>query len=301
MHHFQTADIICNPLLPFCVAALVSFFTSMAGLSGAFLLLPFQMSVLGFVGPAVSATNHLFNIVAAPAGVYRYYKEGRFIWPITKTIIIGTLPGVFLGAFVRVKYLPDPSTFKIFAGVVLIGIGIKVAHTYYTTDSAMKLKKSQDKDIKCIVLGQTSKVIALKFLDSTYYVLKLHLSIISFIVGIIGGIYGIGGGAIMSPFLVSFLRLPIYVVAGATLCATAVTSLAGVVFFMLLSPVFPELNVRPDILLGLTLGFGGMCGMYFGAKCQKYVSSDVLQLFLMTILYCTGFQYIMKNLYIFFK
>jgi len=33
----------------------------MAGISGAFLLLPFQMSVLGFSTPSVSATNFLYN------------------------------------------------------------------------------------------------------------------------------------------------------------------------------------------------------------------------------------------------
>jgi|CZKX01.1.fsa_nt_gi hypothetical protein len=33
----------------------------MAGISGAVLLLPFQMSVMGFVGPAVSSTNLVFK------------------------------------------------------------------------------------------------------------------------------------------------------------------------------------------------------------------------------------------------
>ena len=34
----------------------------MGGVSGAFLLLPFQVSVLGFTSPAVSPTNLIFNI-----------------------------------------------------------------------------------------------------------------------------------------------------------------------------------------------------------------------------------------------
>src|SRR3972149_12291901 len=82
--------------LPPLVAFIVSFFTSMGGVSGAFLLLPFQMSFLGFTNPSVSATNQLFNIVAIPTGVYRYYKEGRMVWPLTWAVIIGTLPGFFI-------------------------------------------------------------------------------------------------------------------------------------------------------------------------------------------------------------
>jgi uncharacterized membrane protein YfcA len=48
----------------------------MVGISGAFLLLPFQMSVLGYVGPSVSATNLVFNLYAAPGVVWRYAHEG---------------------------------------------------------------------------------------------------------------------------------------------------------------------------------------------------------------------------------
>lgn len=39
--------------------------------------------------------------------------------------------------------------------------------------------------------------------------------LLSFIVGIVGGIYGVGGGAFIAPFLVTFFRLPVYTVAGA--------------------------------------------------------------------------------------
>jgi hypothetical protein len=53
---------------------------------------------------------------------------------------------------------------------------------------------------------------------------------LSLIVGIVGGIYGIGGGAIIAPFFVSFFGLPIYTVAGAALMGTFVTSVAGVIF-----------------------------------------------------------------------
>jgi uncharacterized membrane protein YfcA len=109
--------------LPPLVALLVSSFTSLAGVSGAFILLPFQMSVLGFTSPAVSSTNFVYNIVAIPSGVYRYFKEGRMAWPLTWVVIVGTLPGVFFGYYLRILYLPDPRAFKFFVGLVLLYIG----------------------------------------------------------------------------------------------------------------------------------------------------------------------------------
>ena len=112
--------------LPPLVAFGISFFTAMGGVSGAFMLLPFQVSVLGYTAPSVSGTNHIFNVVAIPSGVYQYVKEGRMLWPLTWAVIAGTLPGVFIGAWVRIEYLPDPENFKFFAGFFLLFIGIRL-------------------------------------------------------------------------------------------------------------------------------------------------------------------------------
>ena len=87
--YFPVANIEVNPLVPPLVAFAISFFTSMGGVSRAFLWLPFQVSVLGFTSPAVSSTNQLFNIVAIPSGVYRYYKEGRMVWPLAGIVAAG--------------------------------------------------------------------------------------------------------------------------------------------------------------------------------------------------------------------
>ncbi|MBF0227819.1 MAG: sulfite exporter TauE/SafE family protein, partial [Desulfobacterales bacterium] len=125
---FPISGVEINPLVPPIVSFCISFFTSMGGISGAFLLLPFQMSFLGYTTPSVSATNQLYNIVAIPSGVYRYFKEGRMVWPLMWVVIVGTLPGVLIGAIMRVKYLPDPKNFKIFAGVVLMYIGLKLVY-----------------------------------------------------------------------------------------------------------------------------------------------------------------------------
>jgi len=102
---FQAAGIEVALWIPPLVAFAISFFTSMGGVSGAFLLLPFQMSFLGYTNPSVSATNQLFNIVAIPSGVYRYWKEGRMVWPLTWVVVAGTLPGVFIGAVVMFTLL----------------------------------------------------------------------------------------------------------------------------------------------------------------------------------------------------
>ncbi len=51
------------------------------------------------------------------------------VWPFTWVVIAGTLPGVFIGAIVRMAYLPDPKNFKLFASGVLMYIGLKMVRS----------------------------------------------------------------------------------------------------------------------------------------------------------------------------
>ena len=123
---FPVSGVTTWVFLPPLVAFAVSFFASMGGVSGAFLLLPFQVSFLHFATPSVSSTNFVYNIVAIPSGVYRYIHEKRMVWPLAWTIIAGTLPGVFLGYYIRVLYLPNPGAFKLFVGCVLLYVGARL-------------------------------------------------------------------------------------------------------------------------------------------------------------------------------
>ena len=55
-------------------AFVIAVLATPAGISGAVLLLPFQVSVLGTPSPAVTPTNLLYNVVATPGALYRYWR-----------------------------------------------------------------------------------------------------------------------------------------------------------------------------------------------------------------------------------
>jgi len=277
--------------LPMLVAFGISVLTSMGGVSGAFLILPFQISILGFTWPAVSPTNLVYNIVAIPSGVYRYWRERRMVRPLTWTIIIGTLPGVFIGAIIRVKYLPDPRNFKVFAGLVLLYIAVRLI------SDIIKKKRAQSKGngefvVKPITTGW--ETISYEFDGVVYRVSTVGLLALSIIVGVIGGIYGIGGGAIIAPFLVAVFGLPVHTVAGAALMGTFVTSIAGVVFYTLIAPFYTDtgLAITPDWLLGGMFGVGGAAGMYVGARIQRYVPARIIKIILAAAMLFIAVKYI---------
>jgi uncharacterized protein len=298
--------------IPPLVGMVISFFTSMGGISGAFLILPFQVSVLGFTSPAVSPTNLVFNIVGIPSAVYRYFREGRMNWPLAWNIIVGTLPGLVLGMFIRILYLPDPRAFKLFAGCVLCYIGGRLVQqllaergrqtTAKKAEAKMRLRVASGNPSSDPYGAEAVRTVSWSLTKTEYEFCGERFSFhttglfaLSLIVGLIGGVYGIGGGAIIAPFIVAFFGLPIHTIAGATLMGTCVTSIGGVILYQFLAPHIADtgMAVTPDWLLGFLFGIGGFVGMYLGASAQKYVPASIIRPALAVVISGLGVKYVL--------
>jgi uncharacterized protein len=307
---FPVSGVEVNPFVPPLIALVVSTCTSMGGVSGAFLLLPYQVSFLNFASPAVSPTNLVFNIVAIPSGVYRFIREGRMNWPVAITTILGTLPGLYFGAIIRIHWLPDAKNFKLFAGCVLLYIGLRLI--YELTPSAKRRKtkilefeaqvQARLKEVLCHSGKRTGrglppaarvhtshwslKRVSYEFLGETFAFNPAALVSLALGTGLISGTYGIGGGAIIAPFLAAIFRLPMYTIAGAALLGTLVTSAAGV-------GVYYALGIAPDWRLGVLFGLGGLGGMYIGARLQKYISGQVIRIGLGVVISALALRYVL--------
>ncbi len=286
--YFSVSGVETYIFVPPAVAFIISFFTSMAGVSGAFLLLPFQMSVLGFTTPSVSSTNFLYNLVGIPGGAYRYTREKRMLWPLVACTVLGTVPGVLLGYVIRILYLPEPRNFKFFVGVVLLYIGYRLLKGMNKNRT-----KSSPETLKITNITVSLKRISFQFRDEKVSFSVPVVFFMSLLVGIVGGIYGIGGGAIISPFLVSVLGLPVYVVSGAVLMGTFSTSVFGLVFYSLL-PLKGGSTAPPDWGLGVLFGLGGLAGMYLGARLQKYVPEQAIKAILTAVIFIVAGRYILQ-------
>jgi uncharacterized protein len=114
-------------LAAFVIAALAT----PAGISGAVLLLPFQVSVLGTPSPAATPTNLLYNVIAAPGAIYRYWRQGQAGGRLMRLLLAGTLPGVVAGSIIRVELLPGARVFALVVGAVTspLGAWITASHS----------------------------------------------------------------------------------------------------------------------------------------------------------------------------
>jgi uncharacterized membrane protein YfcA len=222
-------------------AYVIALVATPAGISGAVLLPPFQAAVLETPSLAITPTNLVYNVVATPGALYRYWRQGQTGGRLALVLIAGTLPGVIAGSVIRVELLPGEDVFAVVAGVVLIPLGCWLALTRPSAADAP---------------GRPVRVIPVPALMA-----------LAVAVGCIGGIYGIGGGAILAPVLIGSGQRAA-VVAPAALASTFVTSVAGVTTFTILSLYHPG-AVAPDWSIGLALGAGGLAGGYTGARIQS--------------------------------
>jgi uncharacterized protein len=228
-------------------AYVIAVLATPAGISGAVLLLPFQVSVLGTPSPAVTPTNLLYNVVATPGALYRYWRQKQTGGRLALVLIAGTLPGVVAGSVIRVELLPGPRVFDLVVAAVLMPLGIWLALT---------------RPSHPVESDRPPRLIPAPVLVS-----------LAAAVGCVGGIYGIGGGSILAPILIGSGRRPAEV-APAALASTFVTSVAGVITFTILS-VHQHAPVAPDWPTGIALGIGGLAGAYTGARLQSRLP-DVL-------------------------
>ena len=181
-------------------AYLIAVVTTPAGISGAVLLLPFQVTVLATPSPAVTPTNLLYNVVATPGALYRYWRQGQTGGQLTLVLIAGTLPGVIAGSVIRVELLPVMHVFDLIIAAVLIPLG-----SWLVLTRPARAGKP-DRPARLIPLPALMALAA--------------------VVGCVGGIYGIGGGAVLAPVLIGSGYRPSEA-APAALAATFVTSAGG--------------------------------------------------------------------------
>ena len=251
----------------FVAGLLIAVVTSPVGISGAVFLLPVQLDVLGIPSPRVTPTNLLFNVVAVPGALVRYRRRAAPFGALSRLLVVGTLPGVIAGAVIRVYLVPGVRPFRIIAGLVLFPLGAFVLARRSGRDEGSQPPKSMTPG---------------------------RITVTAAGVDVVAGIYGIGGGSLMGPILVSS-GFTVAAVAPAALASTFITSVVGAIAYTVLGTLESG-AVAPNWTVGFACGLGGLCGGYVGAHLQPRLPERVLQIVLGSLAMALGMAYLAQGI-----
>ncbi len=261
-------------LLPFLAAFVIGLVCSPAGVTGAFLLLPFQISILGVTSPVANSTNLLYNILSIPGGAFNFWRKRKFLPSLAIALVIGYLPGIYLGSLVRVTLLSDIRVFKLFMAAVLLYLGLRLLFSR---------SERLEGEIETLKSGFTG--VEFRFAEDNFSFNPLAVFCTSFAIGIIASAYGIGGGALMAPVLATVFGLPVKAIAGANLVGTFAASLFGIISYT-------SLGYPPDLSNGLAMGAGGAMGIFIGSRLQGRIEERKLRILLAILILVVSLRYI---------
>jgi uncharacterized membrane protein YfcA len=264
----------------------VGFVSGMFGIGGGFLMTP----LLIFIGvtPAVAVATVSSHIAASSfSGAIAYWRRRALDVPLAFMLLaggfVGTGAGVWL--FTRLRALGQLDLTIGLSYLILLG---SVGALMVAEGVRAILRERAGKPVELRRPGSHTWFhglpFKLRFKQSRIYVSAIPVWTIGFVMGFIGAIMGIGGGFLLVPMLIYFLRVPTNVVIGTSMVLTLVTMATATVLHSVT-------NHLVDAILALILMVGGVTGAQFGARAGQRMRGERLRLLLGVLVLAVGIRF----------
>jgi uncharacterized protein len=264
----------------------VGFISGMFGIGGGFLMTP----LLIFIGisPAVAVASVASHIAASSfTGAINYWRKRALDMALAMMLlsagIVGTAVGVWL--FTKLRELDQLDLVIGLSYVTLLTLvgGMMI---YESVQAEMRARKGMPATLRRP--GSHTWLhklpFKLRFKRSKIYVSAIPVWTIGFIIGFVGAIMGIGGGFLLVPMLIYFLRVPTATVIGTSMVLTLVTMASATVMHAVT-------NHLVDAVLALILMVGGVVGAQFGARTGQRMRGEWLRLLLGLLVFAVGLRF----------
>ena len=229
---------------------------TMVGVGGGFLIVP----VVALVEPGWSArtvTAFSLAVVCANAcsGTLAYVRQRRVDLRSAVPFALAAIPGVVLGVLGADRI--DRGWFDAMFGIVLAAMALWLA-----------VAPSQH---RFGVRGSSRRALVTAGGERYFWTFDMRLGIAgSVVVGIVSALFGIGGGPIQVPFLVSVLNYPEHVATATSHAVLAVTSLVATVLHVV------QGDYSRDDIVTLCTAAGALAGAPVGARLSRRIPGQAL-------------------------
>jgi uncharacterized protein len=284
--YLPIAELPVSIFLILGLGAAVGFISGMFGVGGGFLMTP----LLIFIGipPAIVVATGTAQIAASSlTGSLAYWRRRALDIKLGTVLLAGGLVGTVAGVwfFNSMRRLGQLDLVIVLSYITLLGsVG-----SLMLVESLKALISERRGVVAPLRRGGQHPWYAflpfrMRFHRSKLYVSVVPLLALSFTIGFIGAVLGIGGGFLMVPALIYLFRVPTAVVIG--------TSLFQILFTMISAVILHAVtNQSVDIILAIILVIGGVFGAQFGARASRNIRGQQFRLLLALIILAVGVRF----------
>ena len=265
----KSANFVGMTMLAYLASLLIGLALGLLGGGGSILTLPVLVYLFGV--SAVEATAYSLFIVGitAMSGSYSHYKMGNLK---LKSALYFAVPSVVSILIIREVIFPQiaATLFSVASYTVSKDFLIMIIFSVLMITAAISMIKKNQPEIKSA--------------ETNY----LQLSIIGFLVGIVTGFLGAGGGFLIIPALLFFANLPMKQAVGTSLLIITINSSIG---------FGGDLYIGTPIDYTFLLGVSAMAlfGMFIGSQLSKKIDGAKLKPIFGWFVLVMGFYIITKE------
>jgi len=274
--YLPIADLPVNIFLLLALGLAVGFVSGMFGVGGGFLMTPLLI-FLG-VSPGVAVATVATHITASSfSSTLSYWRRRAVDFHMAMVLLAGGLLGTWSGIwiFTTLRSIGQLDLMISFSYLILLTTvgGLMVMEGLR---SMLRVRQN-----KSSLIGRSAGAhtwvhglpLRLRFRHSKIYISLIPVIGIGYLIAVIGVIMGIGGGFLLVPMLIYFLRVPTTTVIGTAAVLTTATMALTTVMHAVTSHLV-------DAILALVLMVGGVVGAQFGAQSTQNLAPERLRFLL---------------------
>ncbi|WP_099159995.1 sulfite exporter TauE/SafE family protein [Virgibacillus ndiopensis] len=264
------------------IGIVTAFVGSLIGLGGGVILIPSLLFLNQLSDAFTWATPQtivgislVVMIFTALSSTISYFKEGRVDYKTGLLFLAGSIPGGVFGSWLN-QFI-DADDFSVYFGFLMVVLSMLFLLKRKSPLSNKELT-SNHKALRTFHIGE----------ETYHYTVSFSAAFaLSLIVGVISGLFGIGGGSIMVPAMIILFGMPVHI-------ATA-TSMFMILFISTIS-------ASTHIVLGhisweYVFFFipGAWMGGKLGAKTNQLLKGQTLEWILRILLVIIGLRLILEG------
>ena len=230
----------------------------------------------------VKLMSQIIVLAVALTFVPGYLQRNALVWPLGVLLGIGGLFGAYAGSTISGKYLNDMGAFIPLFGVFTLLIALQIIWKLYQKRNAVSEDTAQTSVQNMLFVGRDLQF----FYGLKKYKITAYSPIMAgFSIAFIASIFGVGGGFLLVPYMVSILRLPMHIIPGTAAIAIIMSTVVSMGNYV-------SLGAKPETSLLIPMLIGALLGAYLGPKINKRAKNSWLQAALVVILMMIAIKYI---------